>query len=161
MRSSVRAGCIAASLLLLAPAAATANRQIGAAWNNPPGAPLPLYSCRGEEIYGIPHRLMLGGYFQNQSGKDVTALGVHFRLLRLDGSQIVGIGLKARKRVTAGTKNNLEWETRIDFDGVDHIECEPYSATFADGTEWKSDADFDDRPTPANPSPAPSPSATP
>lgn len=163
MQPRAIAALITIAALALAPQAAAANRQLGATWSNPPGAPFALYNCRGEDIYAFNHKLGLGSYFSNESGKDIAELGVHFRLLRLDGTQIIGFTMVAPKRVTAGTKNNLEFQLKVPIDGLDHIECAPSYAKFSDGSEWKA-APFGDNPEPArsaSPPPAASPSPQP
>ncbi len=148
----------ALAIVALLPSMSVANRNLMVTPVNPPNAPFTLYNCRGTDIYGAFEFVELGSYFTNESGKDITAIGVHFRLLRLDGSQIIGFTVAADKRVTAGTKNNLEKRLRGPIPGIDHAECAPRYAKFADGTEWRDDH-FEDRPE--DPKPSASPTASP
>ncbi|HEY0395964.1 MAG TPA: hypothetical protein VGD01_15800 [Candidatus Elarobacter sp.] len=127
------------------PLAASAHRHIAATWSNPPDAPFTMYNCRGEDGFNTPFLLSINGYYTNVSGKDITELGVHFRLVRADGSQIIGFTVAAAKRVTSGTKNDVQFGRRVPFTGIDHIECAPSFAKFADGTAWKAER-FNDRP---------------
>jgi hypothetical protein len=150
------AAVIAACAALALPLAASANRHIPATWSNPPDAPFTLYNCRGEDGFNTPFVLSLTGYYTNVSGKDITELGVHFRLVRADGSQIIGFTVPAVKRVTAGTKNDLEMRQRLPLTAIDRVECAPTFATFADGTKWKAKP-FNDNPEDPRPSSASSP----
>ena len=147
MQLRASAALVAIAAVALLPLTASANRNLRATWSNPAGAPFALYNCRGEDVYDVRHELRFGSYFSNESGKEITELAVHYRLLRLDGSQIIGFNIVAPKRVTPGTKNSLEFRLRVPVDQVDHIECAPAYAKFSDGTEWK-DTHYNDNPDP-------------
>jgi hypothetical protein len=158
--SSLRSAALTVVLIALLGSPASANRRFPITPINAPDAPFPLYNCTGLDIYDVIRRgKELKSYFTNISGKDITAVGVHYRLLRLDGSQVIGFTIVGDKRVTAGTKNNLETRILVRIDDVDHAECAPSYAKFSDGTEWSYHG-FNDAPQPAKPSPAPSAAAS-
>ena len=147
---------LSVAVLALLPSAANADRNVVVAPQSNASAPFSLYNCRGEEIFDIRHSVELGAYFSNESAKDLTRVGVHFRLLRLDGTQIIGFTVVSDKRVTAGTKNNVELRLKVPVPGIDHAECAPSYAKFADGTEWQVES-FGDGPETPRPSPSPAP----
>ncbi len=161
MTSLLRSAALIVVLVALLGSPASADRKFTVTPVNSPSAPLALYNCTGLDVYALIARAEeLKSYFTNVSGKDLTAFGIHYRLLRLDGSQIIGFTIASEKRVTAGTKNNLETRIPVRIDDVDHAECAPGYAKFSDGTEWR-DRGFDDAPQPAKPSAAPSAAASP
>ncbi len=151
-----RTAALAAFILALVPSAASADRNLVVTPLPNANAPFSLYNCRGKEIFDIRHSVELGGYFSNESTKDLTRVGIYFRLLRLDGSQIIGFTVVNDKRVTAGTKNNVELRLKMPVPGIDHAECAPSYAKFADGTEWQAES-FGDGPQTPRPSPSPAP----
>ena len=151
-----RTAAFSLAAFALLPSAASADRNLVVTPLPNANAPFSLYNCRGKEIFDIRRSVELGAYFSNESAKDFTRVGVHFRLLRLDGSQIIGFTVVSDKRVTAGTKNDLELRLKIPVPGIDHAECAPSYAKFADGTEWRAET-FDDKPEAQRPSPSPVP----
>jgi hypothetical protein len=153
-RRHIAALAVAASVLW--PSAANADRNLVVTPVPSANAPFSLYNCRGKDVHDVRHSIELSGYFSNDSAKDFTRVGVHFRLLRLDGSQIIGFTVGGDKRVTAGTKNSIELRMAVPVTGIDRAECAPSYVKFADGTEWRA-GPFEDGPETPRPSPSPAP----
>ena len=151
-----RNAALAAAAFAILPSAANADRNLVVTPVPIANAPFSLYNCRGKDVHDIRHSIELGGYFSNDSAKDFTRVGIHFRLLRLDGSQIIGFTVGSEKRVTAGTKNNIELRMSMPVSGVDHAECAPSYAKFSDGTDWQAEP-FGDGPETPRPPPSPAP----